>query len=185
MDIFTGAPVFLRPLDREHLPACLRWFHEDPDVVRFLNWNLPLNTTATEERWLEAMQGSPDNQVFAIVEAEGNEHIGNIGIHGIEGCTRKAVLGVYVSAPWREHGLGSAAIRKLLQWCFQVRNLHRVELSVWSYNERAKHCYERLGFRREGVLRDGHFFDGRYWDEEIYGILEHEFRAAESARDSG
>ena len=36
--------------------------------------------------------------------------------------------------------------------------------------------YVSVGFRQEGILRDGHFMDGRYWDEEIYGILEDEFR---------
>jgi RimJ/RimL family protein N-acetyltransferase len=182
MDTFTGPPVYLRPLDRGHLPACLRWFHEDSDVVSFLNWDLPLNNAVTEERWLETMQASADHHVFAIVESGGDEHVGTIGIHGIDTQSRKGTMGVYISAPWRGRGLGQAAIAKLLQWCFQVRNLHRVELSVWSYNVRAIHCYEALGFRREGVLRDGHFMDGRYWDEEIWGLLEGEFRAGARRR---
>lgn len=176
MDTFTGPPLFLRPLDREHLPNCLAWFHSDPDVVRFLNWNLPLNNTSTEERWLESMQESPNDHVFAIIDFESDEHIGNIGIHGIEASARKGVMGVYLSEPWRGRGLGQLAIRKLLDWCFNIRNLHRVELSVWSYNLRAQKCYVNAGFRKEGMLRDGHFMDGRYWDEEVYGILEDEFR---------
>jgi RimJ/RimL family protein N-acetyltransferase len=177
MDTFTGPPLYLRPLDREHLPNCLTWFHSDPDVVRFLNWKLPLNNMGTEERWLEAVQHSANDHVFAIIDFESGEHMGNIGIHDIEARTRKGVMGIYLSEPWRGRGLGQLAIRKLLDWCFNVRNLHRVELSVWSYNARAKKCYVSAGFREEGVLRDGHFMDGRYWDEGIYGMLEEEFRS--------
>jgi RimJ/RimL family protein N-acetyltransferase len=174
MEIFTGEPLFLRPLDREHLPACLRWFHEDPDVLRYLNWNLPLSTEATEDRFLERVQDSETNHVFALILSQNAEHIGTIGIHDIDARNRKATMGIYLSEPWRDQGLGRVAIAKLLSFCFDVRNLHRVELRVWSYNARAKSCYVACGFHQEGV-----------WDEEVYAILEGEFRAraAELASD--
>jgi RimJ/RimL family protein N-acetyltransferase len=46
--------------------------------------------------------------------------------------------------------------------------LHRVELNTWSDNKRAIRCYEKCGFRIEGILREAVFCI-------ILGILDREF----------
>jgi hypothetical protein len=88
MEIYSGAPLYLRPFDREHLPACLGWFHEDLDVSRFLSWNRALDTVASGERFLESMQGSDHDHAFAIIYSE----FALPGVHsaGIRPCSKKA-----------------------------------------------------------------------------------------------
>ena len=55
-------------------------------------------------------------------------------------------------------------------------NLHRIELEVLTFNERAIHVYEKIGFNREGIKRDGCYFDHQYYDLITMSILEDEFR---------
>ncbi len=43
-------------------------------------------------------------------------------------------------------------------------NLHRIELQVYTDNERGIRLYERCGFEVEGTLKDFAFREGRYVD---------------------
>lgn len=55
-------------------------------------------------------------------------------------------------------------------------NMHRVYLHVYDFNERAIRCYEKCGFKKEGLIREAVYKHGRYVNEYIMGILEEEFR---------
>lgn len=52
--------------------------------------------------------------------------------------------------------------------------MHRVELSVFDFNHAALSCYERVGFRREGVRREMFRAGDRYWSEVVMSILSRE-----------
>jgi RimJ/RimL family protein N-acetyltransferase len=105
-------------------------------------------------------------------------HVGTVGLHHIDPADRHGQVGIYLSPGARGQGNGRAALSKLVVWAFEVMNLHRLSLDVWSYNERAKRCYRDVGFVREGVLREAHYFGGRFWDVEMYGLLAEEYRSA-------
>ena len=74
--------------------------------------------------------------------------------------------------------MGTEASRLVLAYAFEVLLLHRVELRVLAFNERAIACYERCGFRREGVEREGAWIGGEWQSDVIMSILEQEYRAA-------
>jgi RimJ/RimL family protein N-acetyltransferase len=59
----------------------------------------------------------------------------------------------------------------MLAHAFERLALHRVGLTVFSYNVRAIRAYEKAGFRVEGRLRDAIMRDGRYFDEVQMGVL--------------
>jgi len=117
--------------------------------------------------------------VLAIETAEG-VHIGNVGLHRIDWRNRNAELGIAIGerSYWNQ-GYGTDAIRTLLSLAFREMNLHRVFLRVDADNARGIRCYEKAGFRREGVLREAVFKEGAYHDQYIMSILQSEFEANE------
>lgn len=86
-------------------------------------------------------------------------------------------IGIFGPTFWGR-GLGTEASRLVLAYAFEVLLLHRVELRVLAFNERAIACYERCGFRREGVEREGAWIGGEWQSDVIMSILEQEYRAA-------
>jgi GNAT superfamily N-acetyltransferase len=84
-------------------------------------------------------------------------------------------LGVDIIKEYQGHGYGSEAINWVLDWAFRQAGLHRVELSVLGWNNRAKKLYEKLGFREEGRRRECFFKDDEWWDELHMGILKKEW----------
>jgi RimJ/RimL family protein N-acetyltransferase len=77
-------------------------------------------------------------------------------------------------------GYGTEAMQLALQFAFNELNLHRVQLMVFSYNDRAIALYEKSGFKREGVQREFLRRDGKRHDAYIYGILRAEWNASHS-----
>ena len=72
-------------------------------------------------------------------------------------------------------GYGREAIELTLKFAFHELNLHRIQLTVFSYNERAIALYESFGFKREGVFREHLQRDGRRYDMYLFGLLRHEW----------
>jgi RimJ/RimL family protein N-acetyltransferase len=57
-----------------------------------------------------------------------------------------------------------------------MMNLHRIELEVYANNHRARHVYEKLGFRLEVTKRQALYKFGEYHDIHVMGLLEGELR---------
>lgn len=73
-------------------------------------------------------------------------------------------------------GIGTQASSCLLQYGFHTLKLHRVDLEVFSYNERAIQLYKKLGFKQEGAKRDALLWEGQYYDAILMGLLAPEFK---------
>ncbi len=74
-------------------------------------------------------------------------------------------------------GYGTEAMRLMVNYGFTQMNLHRISLGVYAFNPRAIRAYEKVGFKREGVLRDDLFWGGEYVDSIVMSILAHEWEA--------
>jgi RimJ/RimL family protein N-acetyltransferase len=70
----------------------------------------------------------------------------------------------------------------MLWLAFERIGLHRVALSVFSFNSRAIRSYEKAGFTLEGRHREAILRDGGRWDELTMGILASEYRARRAGR---
>jgi len=61
-------------------------------------------------------------------------------------------------------------------------NLHRVDLKVLDYNKRAIRCYEKCGFKSDGILRDSAFIEGAFHSDVTMSILEDEWERPDERR---
>jgi aminoglycoside 6'-N-acetyltransferase len=66
---------------------------------------------------------------------------------------RSAAVDIFVSAAVHGRGVGPDAMRTLIVWLIEARGHHRFTVDPALDNTRAIHAYEKLGFRRVGVLR--------------------------------
>ncbi len=72
---------------------------------------------------------------------------------------------------FRGSGYGTEALERAIHFAFEDLGLLRLTLSVFEYNERARHVYQKLGFVLEGRVRESLIRDGRRWDLLIMGLL--------------
>lgn len=87
-------------------------------------------------------------------------------------------MGIYIgSEEDRGKGYGEEAVKLLLTYAFEYLNLNNIMLGLWSFNEQAKHCYEKAGFKEIGRRRECYFLKGTYYDEVFMDILQKEWYA--------
>jgi RimJ/RimL family protein N-acetyltransferase len=174
--MIIGEQVRLRPIERDDLPCYVEWFG-DPEVRRYLGIYLPFSLTQ-EECWFENLQEQLERResVTLAIETTEEVHIGSVGLPHIDWKNRNAELGIIIGEKtyWNQ-GYGADAIRTLLNLAFREMNLHRIYLRVDADNARGIHCYEKVGFQREGTLRENVFKEGMYHNTYLMSILQSEF----------
>jgi putative acetyltransferase len=101
-----------------------------------------------------------------LVAVIGGKVIGSAGLHPAE-LRRRAhasSIGMAVHDAYAGRGAGTALMQALIDQADRWLNLERIELTVWSDNDRAIRLYGRFGFEREGLLRAYAWRDGAYVD---------------------
>jgi RimJ/RimL family protein N-acetyltransferase len=176
--MIEGTIVNLRTQEMPDLERNQRWVN-DPEVTRFLGMRYMMSLAA-EEQWMRERTKTPlsfANCGFAIEMKEGR-HIGNCGIHQASPEDRAASVGIMIGEKdcWG-HGYGTDAMRTMLKFAFEEMNLHRIELDVYAFNNRARASYRKCGFVDEVCKRQEVFREGRFIDVITMGVLRHEWEA--------
>lgn len=148
----------------------------DPDVNRFLETRWAEQTLHTVRSFVEAMRSSEDSYLFAIIERESGEHVGNIKIGPINQHHRHADVSYFVGErrAWGR-GYATSAIRCATRIAFKRLGLERVQAGVYEANRASARALEKAGYSLEGRFRRQLTSDGGRQDHLYYGILRDEF----------
>jgi RimJ/RimL family protein N-acetyltransferase len=170
----TGEKVKLRPLvlpDAPRLVALLA----DQQVSRNLRLRTPV-TLAAEREFIAALAHATDQLVLGITALEDGRLMGVCGLHQLGDPARQAELGLFLGGPeeWGK-GYGTEVTRLLCRHGFEAMALNRIWLHVYVDNERGIRAYQRVGFRREGLLRQAALRDREHVDVLAMGILRSEW----------
>lgn len=104
--------------------------------------------------------------VTRLVVSTDEKVVGNIALIMAQSPRRRhsAEVAMAVHDDWQGQGLGYALLSEALTLADNWMDLHRIELEVYTDNERGLRLYERCGFEIEGTFnkyayRDGHYVD--------------------------
>jgi len=164
--------VSIRKFERFDIPNKVKWIN-DPKNNTYLHYELPLEIEKTEN-WYDKNKNRTD-RYDAVIEADGVA-VGLIGLLSIDNNNRKAEY--YVTIGEHEYlgkGIASKATKLLLEYAFKQLGLNRVYLFTECENLAAVKSYERVGFKREGVIKHDIFSKGRFVDRYLYGITKEDF----------
>jgi aminoglycoside 6'-N-acetyltransferase len=160
-DHLRGERVTLRPLAIADVPR-LAELGGDPAIVRW--W-----PDLTADQLVSTAEGREDVAAFAV------EHEGEVvGLAQTWEETdpeyRHAGIDLFLGVPYQGLGLCADTVRTLARHLVHDRGHHRITIDPAADNVRAIRCYERVGFKRVGVLRryerapDGTWHDGLLLD---------------------
>lgn len=174
--ILTGEKVRLRPVQPSDLPHFTEWL-QDAEVRHWLAALQKPPTLEEEIDWYEGTREDPGNVLWAIETIEGRL-CGTVELRVAEHANR-AELGIAImdKSLWSQ-GLGTDAVRAVLEYAFTEADLNRVELTTDEENARGLRCYEKCGFTREGLLREHRIVAGKYGNTVMMAVLRSEWKAA-------
>ena len=158
----TGERIYLSPINHEDFEIYTKWMN-DYDVSSNLGNYWQMISLKNEQKLLEDFTAEGSN--YAIVLAQGDKLLGNIGLMEISQINRSATVGIFIGeAEYRGKGYGSEAMRLILDYGFKTLNLHNIMLNAHSDNEQGIACYKKVGFKEFGRRREAKFKDGKYVD---------------------
>lgn len=165
--------------------VALRWFreHDLPDLKRLLN--APEVQYFTEEdypvNWSEDMISSFYSKAFKgkkemyAVETNQGLFVGEVWLNPINFGHDWGEMVLTILPEHQNRGYGKEAVELILRHGFNHLNLHRIEVKVYSFNERAHHVYLSSGFTEEGRMRERIQRKGKYYDQIWLSILREEY----------
>lgn len=170
-----GETIYLRAVERSDALLARTWLN-DPQVRRTTLRHRPL-TLHEEEEYITKSTQREDTVIFVIARKADDQAIGLTGLHSIETHNSQAVFGIAIGEvnEWGR-GYGTEATRLMVAYAFGTLNLNRVSLLVFADNERGIRCYEKVGFKREGILRQENYREGKYGDTWLMAILREEWQ---------
>jgi RimJ/RimL family protein N-acetyltransferase len=171
-----GRKTRIRPMRANEAPMVFAWIH-DPDVAPFWgghdhNHSLDEFLADWEPYYLDGSE--PQRGRSFIIEAD-ERPVGMINYNRVDLSSGSTEIDIVIGAAgYRDAGYGTDALRAFLRFLFDDVGLHRVWLTTYEYNARARRAYEKVGMTREGLLREDDLVDGRWVNAVLYGILSHE-----------
>lgn len=132
------------------------------------------------EKYIEDANGvNPDTLVYKVIDKETAHVVGHISLGKIDRKNKSARVGKVLVGDknTRGQGIGQLMMAEILKVAFNELRLHRISLGVFDFNIRAITCYEKVGFKKEGLLRDSRKNGDEYWSLWEMSILENEFEA--------
>jgi len=174
-DSIEGGSVVLRRHRYDDLEAVRRWYR-DPELARLTRYSLRQMGDDEIDRFFHGRLMSPESVAYAIDIRETGRLIGLTTFSNLDPDNGTVLFHISIGeADTWGHGYGTEATTLMLGLAFDRIGLHRVGLSVFSFNQRAIRAYEKAGFRIEGRERQAIMRDGQRWDEITMGLLESEW----------
>ncbi|MFF0829273.1 GNAT family N-acetyltransferase [Brevibacillus sp. NPDC003359] len=171
-----GQRVFLRPIGTDDTELYFRsLFNKE---TRMLTGTQKHFTREQIQQYIENKSQDSSSVLLLICLCENDQVIGDVQIGDIDRNNRNAFIRISIDQnAYQGKGYGSEALLLMLDYGFGILNLHRIELNVFAFNERAIHTYEKLGFQREGVQRQALYYNHAYHDSILMSMLADEYRA--------
>lgn len=176
----NGESIILRAIKESDIDDRL-FFGKPNEYVYMCGTNRSENnerpTRDEWESWYTYVLNNADDTITWMIEHNA-KCIGTARLHHISMNDNNATFAIGIwDVSSLSKGIGSTTTKLILQYAFDCLRLHRVDLKVLDYNKRGIHCYEKCGFKLEGILRDSAFVEGKYYSDYIMSILESEFHS--------
>jgi RimJ/RimL family protein N-acetyltransferase len=160
-------------------------YRADLEVSRFQSW-LPASLEEVQ-RFIDGLQSvsfdTPGTWYqFGIRLKDSGLLVGDAGVHFPADEPRQAEIGITVTPDHQGLGIGTEAVRGLLNRLFTPPAKHRVFGSVDPRNQASVALLARVGMRQEAHFRQSLWLRGEWVDDLVFAILESEWTAQPGLR---
>ena len=158
-----NAGIYLRLMTAADTDLIVAWRNKDAVRKNFIYQEL--FTREGHENWIRNKVETGQVVQMIICDAAADKPLGSVYIRDIDREHNKAEYGIFIGEDdARGRGIGTAAAKLMLRYCFEEEKLHRIYLRALASNMQAIRSYEKAGFAREGLLKDDVRIDGKYLD---------------------
>ena len=174
--------IKLEYFNRNDFDQLIEWIKDDELLM---NWsgslfNYPL-TEKSLEWYIDDVNdiNNSDAFIYKGVDSTTGETIGHISLGSISRKNRSGRISRVLVGGKEHRGKGCCRgmVKAVLKIGFEELNLHRISLGVYDFNKAAIACYQKAGFKIEGISRDVLLYKEKWWSLVEMSILEDEWNS--------
>jgi ribosomal-protein-alanine N-acetyltransferase len=176
LPVLTSGEVTLRELQLSDAPSLLAMLTTE-EVARFIS--PPPTTVEGFERfivWANAERQAGHYACFAVVPKGINTAIGIFQVRQLEPGFGSAEWGFAIGSPFWGTGVFEICAEMVLEFAFETIGIHRLEARAAVRNGRGNGALRKVGATCEGVLRRSFLRNGEYLDQQLWSILDTDWR---------
>lgn len=148
----------------------LKWMN-DPEINKYLESRFTTHTIDSLKDFVNSMNNSDNNVLFAIVDKESDTHIGNIKLGNIHPIHKYADIGLLIGDKnYWGRGIATNAIKLVSEFAFDELNLRKVFAGVYENNIGSIKAFEKCGFKKAYVKKDNYYFEGKFIDAFVFEL---------------
>lgn len=155
--------IYLRELSLTDIDTLNEW-RNSRETIDCLGANFRYVDIAIDTKWFENYQQNRMNNVrLAVCSKETSQLLGAVYLLNIDWLNRNTEFAIWLGdESCRGQGIGERVTALALEHAFSDLNLHKVYLTVLETNKVAIGLYNKVGFKKEGVLVDAVYKNGKY-----------------------
>ncbi|MCB5559714.1 pyridoxal-phosphate dependent enzyme [Anaerosalibacter bizertensis] len=168
--------VSIRRFEQKDIQNKIKWINDNSNN-KYLHYDLPLEYDKTLN-WFINNKGRKD-RFDAIIEVDGVP-VGLIGLLSIDKKNSKAEYYITLGEDkYKGKGIAKLASIKLIKYAFEEIRINKIYLFTEIENKSAQRLFEKIGFRKEGLLKEDIKNGNEHVDRYVYGICKDDYYAKE------
>lgn len=173
----TGKELYLSPLTKEDISEeYISWLNDSQTNEGNSHAIFP-NTYTKTLAYIESIQSSRTEIVFAIKLKKGDVHIGNVSLQNINWVSRTGEIAMIIgNKKNRARGVGTEVMALIIEYAFKTLNLNRISCGTPVTNMGGIRICENNKMIKEGIQREVLYKNGEYLDCVLYSILKKDYK---------
>jgi len=142
--LIVGQKVILRAFkeqDLSYIEECL----QDTEIIKLTGSSSDFNLESIHH-WYNTRNEQTDRLDLAIVDQLQGILVGEVVVNLYDEKYHSMNFRILIEPRGRNKGLGTEATQLMIDYVFKKIKLDQLTLSVYDFNPRAKHVYEKVGF---------------------------------------
>lgn len=167
----VGEKIVLRPFKEEDL-LHLEEILTDKEVIKLTGSDATFNQEVVYN-WYKTRNNQKDRLDLAIVDKQTHKIAGEVVLNEYNPENHSMNYRILIGKEGRDRGFGTEVTHLFCNYVFKQTDLKALTLSVFAFNPRAQHVYEKVGFKEVSVDQNELEYEGKRIDS-INMILTHE-----------
>ncbi len=172
----SSPTIKLRAPELHDLDKIQAW-ENDKSLWHLSNTLLPFSQFSIEQYILGEQEDiySKKQARFIIsltnVDNEEIEIVGAVDLFDFDPKNRRAGVGIIIEEKCRDKGYANKALKQLIDYSFNILNLHQLYCSILSSNKASLNLFKRQHFSEIGVKKDWVLLNNTWQDEYILQLI--------------
>jgi len=169
----TGNKVLLRAIelyDKEILKELMN----DCETEYFLSGSSFPVSNYQQEEWIKSQKLDRHLLRYMIEDKEGKFSVGTVILSGIDYINGNGEIHIKIKKEYHGKGYGYDSISLIISYGFKELRLKCIYALINEYNLSSTKLFEKVGFKKEGLLRSRIYKNGAYHNQMVYSMLNDE-----------